>query len=128
MATPLKAVSCGGAALLGMVSLVDDLGPTLAEVVRVVQPGGIVVISDLFATQRMLRHPDASPNVFRTVDGLVDELRAATFAPTAEWRASADRPTRGTTPAGASTRRSSATTATPTCFERGRPTVSDSHG
>ena len=92
-ATPLKAGSCGGAALLGVVSLVDDLGPTLAEVVRVVRPGGIVVISDLCATRR------AAASSTRVAERVPNRgwarRRAASrkFAPTAEWRASADRPT-----------------------------------
>jgi ubiquinone/menaquinone biosynthesis C-methylase UbiE len=93
-ALPLQTASVDAATLLGVTSLVEDLGPLLAEVGRALRPGGRLGVSDLVAAdEALLPRP---PNTFRTLQALADELdrggftvtEAATGTPTPaeSWR------------------------------------------
>jgi SAM-dependent methyltransferase len=71
-ALPLADGSCAGATLLGVVSLLPDVTTVLAEVRRVVAPGGRVGLTDLVTASRPADIP-ATGNRLRPLD----ELEAA---------------------------------------------------
>ena len=76
--------------LLGVVSLVDDLDVVLAEVARVLAPGGVVGITDLCTVGEDRRAPAGSPNVFRSAELLTAALAAHGIRVTDRWSAPAD--------------------------------------
>jgi SAM-dependent methyltransferase len=73
-ALPLCSAACAGAALLGVVSLLDDVDPVLTEIARIVHPGGAVFVSDLFATGSTTLEVPTTNNRMRSLAELVDVL------------------------------------------------------
>ena len=65
---------------LNVTSLVDDLGPLLGEADRLLRPGGVLGIADLFAPGDDI--VAAGPNTFRTQPALLQDLAAAGFTAT----------------------------------------------
>ncbi len=78
---PLRSGVAGAVTLLGVLSLVDDAGPTLAECHRLLAPGGRLGVADLFGavTPGGVLHPTGSVNTFRSIEAMVAELAAAGF-------------------------------------------------
>jgi SAM-dependent methyltransferase len=72
-ALPVASGSCAGATMLGVVSLLSDATAVLAEVRRVVAPGGRVGLTDLVTASEPADIP-ATGNHFRPLDGLVAAL------------------------------------------------------
>ena len=93
-AIPLGAGRAAAVTLLGVVSLVDDLDEVLAEVARVLAPGGLVGITDLCTTGEDRRDPSDSANVFRSAELLTAALAAHGLRVTERWSAPADLDTR----------------------------------
>ncbi len=60
--------------LSGVVSLIDDLDPVLAEAVRVARADGAVAIGDLFSSGPQTLH--SARNVFRSVESVAERLGA----------------------------------------------------
>ena len=89
-ALPIAHDRCAAVTLLGVVSLVDDLDDVLAEVARVLAPGGVVGITDLCAVGQDRLTPDGSANVFRRADVLIAALAALGIRTTDRWTAPAD--------------------------------------
>lgn len=91
-AAPLRSGGCGGIALLGVVSLLDELADVLAEVHRLLRIGGVLAISDLCAREVDELRPEGSPNVFRSADILAVAI-GDRFDVDEVWRASASHST-----------------------------------
>ena len=72
-ALPFAAGSCAGATMLGVVSLLPDLSGVLAEVSRVVEPGGRIGLTDLVTAAERIDIP-ATGNHLRPLDELVTAL------------------------------------------------------
>ena len=89
-ALPIGAGRCGAATLLGVVSLVDDLDVVLAEIARVLAPGGILGVTDLCTAGEDRLAPPGSPNVFRSGELLIATLAAYGIHAVDRWRAPAD--------------------------------------
>lgn len=66
--------------LLGVVSLVADLPTLIAEVGRVLRPGGRVGLSDLCLVTGSIERQIGSTNTFRSLALLVDELERSAFS------------------------------------------------
>jgi len=72
-ALPFAAGSCAGATMLGVVSLLADLSAVLAEVRRVVEPGGRIGLTDVVSVSERTDIP-ATGNHLRPLDELVAAL------------------------------------------------------
>lgn len=97
--TGLDDGAADAAVLCGVLSLIDDVGPVLAEAERVLRPGGVLAIADLTSA-----HDQAivsGPNTFRSIEQLtsllavrgwrVIEVGVGAPAPEARWAAAARR-------------------------------------
>ena len=83
--------------LCGVWSLLDEVGPVLDEIGRLIAPGGIVAVTDLFAHRHRLV---SAPNVFRTLEETVtlltdrgwevSELGCGTPAVSSPWAPTAE--------------------------------------
>jgi SAM-dependent methyltransferase len=80
--------------LLGVVSLVAELRPLIDEVARVLRPGGRVGLSDLCLVAGSVARSVESPNTFRSLANLVDELERSRFTVVELALGAADVPTR----------------------------------
>jgi SAM-dependent methyltransferase len=78
--SPFGKGSFDAVTLLGVVSLVDDLPPLIAEVVRLLRPGGRIGLSDLCTVNESIVTEPDSPNTFRSGELIADELERAGFA------------------------------------------------
>ncbi|MFN8021287.1 MAG: methyltransferase domain-containing protein [Acidimicrobiales bacterium] len=85
--------------LCGVLSLIDDVGPVLAEAERIMRPGAVLAIADLCSsTDRSIA---SGPNVFRSIEQLtsllavrgwrVVEVGVGAPAPEARWADAARR-------------------------------------
>ena len=91
--TGLAASSCDAVTMCGMLSLIDDAAPVLAEARRLLRPAGVLAIADLFA----FGHEDirSEPNTFRTMPSLAQllhdhgfeltEMGLGSTAPRSDW-------------------------------------------
>lgn len=75
-ALPVRSGAADAAVLLGVASLTPDLAGLLADVRRVLRPGGRLGLSDLCATGTTFA---AGPNVLRSLDDLLALLGAGGF-------------------------------------------------
>jgi SAM-dependent methyltransferase len=71
---PIRSGRCDAAALLGVLSLVEDLGPLVGELRRIVRPAGRVAVADLVLTDGSAGVDASGPNTFRSLAQLADEL------------------------------------------------------
>jgi SAM-dependent methyltransferase len=92
-APPLRSGACRGVALLGVVSLLDELEPVLAAAKRLLHAGGVLAISDLCATDADGLRPTDSPNVFRSREQLAAAMDASGFVVEDIWSAPASQGT-----------------------------------
>jgi SAM-dependent methyltransferase len=78
---PLRSGVARAVTLLGVLSLVDEAGPTLAECHRLLAPGGTLGVADLFGVVAPggVLHPAGSVNTFRSIEAVVAELVGAGF-------------------------------------------------
>jgi len=76
---PLGSEHCDAVTLLGVISLVDDLGPLADEVRRILRPDGRVAVADLVLTDGHAAAMVSGPNTFRSLPRLADELGASGF-------------------------------------------------
>ena len=72
---PLRAGSVDGVTMLGVLSLIADATSVLAEALRIVRPGGVVGITDLWAASPGAGEDPASDNDFHTVEQLTASLQ-----------------------------------------------------
>lgn len=96
--TGLKAGCADVVTLCGVTSLLDDPEPVLAEVMRLLKPGGALGVADLFATR--VDELRSGPNVFRSLESwnrtmadfgfTVVEVGCGVAAPAGEWGDIAD--------------------------------------
>jgi SAM-dependent methyltransferase len=76
---PLRSERADAATLLGVVSLIEDLGPLVEELRRILRPHGRVVVADLVLTDGPAGATVSGPNTFRSLPWLADELAASGF-------------------------------------------------
>lgn len=93
-ALPLRAGSCGGVAMLGVVSLLADLDDVMAEARRVLRPGGRLAIADLCARDEDRLAPPETSNVFRSTTALTAALSSFGLSVDRVWTAPATLSTR----------------------------------
>jgi SAM-dependent methyltransferase len=74
-ALSLRTASCAAVTLLGVVSLLEDVGEVLAETVRVLSPGGWLGFTDLVSLTSATVTP-ATGNTIRPADELADAMAA----------------------------------------------------
>lgn len=91
-ALPVRSGACVGVVMLGTASLLEDLGPALAEAVRVARPGGVIAVTDLCLVGGAVRPSGA--NVFRSASRLAAALEEHGCTVTDVWDAPATLDTR----------------------------------
>ena len=74
---PIGSQRCDAATLLGVASLVQDLGPLSEELCRILRPNGRVAIADLVLADGPAAAMVSGPNTFRSLPRLARELRAS---------------------------------------------------
>ncbi|MET0459081.1 MAG: class I SAM-dependent methyltransferase [Ilumatobacteraceae bacterium] len=89
-AIPIGTRRAGAVTLLGVLSLVEDLDVVLAEVARVLTPGGVVGITDLCTVRDDRWAPPGSANVFRRAEHLTVALAEHGMRVSDRWSAPAD--------------------------------------
>lgn len=94
---PVRSGSCGGVVLCGVVSLARDVGLWLHEASRVLRPGGVLFVADLWSSSAT--SIDRPPNRFWSIEALsqhacragFDRRDVAVCEPTVGWWSAAGR-------------------------------------
>lgn len=76
---PIRSESGHAASLLGVVSLIEDLGPLVEELRRILGPAGRVAVADVVLTDGAAGGEVSGPNTFRSLARLADELATGGF-------------------------------------------------
>jgi SAM-dependent methyltransferase len=76
---PIRSELGDAASLLGVLSLVEDLGALVSELRRILRPAGRVAVADLVLTGGPAGVEVSGPNTFRSLMRLTDELAAGGF-------------------------------------------------